>query len=153
MGAVKNKLWTKDFTIIIVGSFVSMLGFAITGATFGFVVYEQTQSTLLYSLMQVASALPQIVAPVFAGAFFDRRSRRKAIYIIDFIYTAIFGGVALLMYVFGNVNYILYLAILLVLGSLNSFYNVAYDSYYPNLITPGNYSKAYSIHEGCSLSL
>jgi len=140
-----NKLWTKDFSIIIVGSFISMLGFAITGTTFGFVVYDQTQSTLLFSLMQVASALPQLVAPVFAGAFFDRRSRRKAIYVIDFIYTAIFGGVTLLMWLVGNVNYVLYLVILLGLGFLNSFYNVAYESYYPNLITAGNYSKAYSI--------
>ena len=33
----------------------------------------------------------------------------------------------------------------LIIGSINSIYMVAYQSFYPMLITPGNYSKAYSI--------
>ena len=32
-----------------------------------------------------------------------------------------------------------------IIGTINSVYMVAYESFYPMLITEGNYSKAYSI--------
>ncbi|MDD4291864.1 MAG: MFS transporter [Clostridia bacterium] len=144
MTKTKNRLWTKDFSIIIVGSFISMLGNAAVGAVFGFLVLEETDSTFLFALIMVASMLPQLIVPLIAGVVLDRRSRKKAIFILDYITTGLFTCVALLLH-FNLYNYASYLIITFAMGSISSFYNVAYESFYPNLITKGNYSKAYTI--------
>lgn len=144
MTKIRSKLWTKDFTIITVGSFISMLGFSVTGFAFSLMVFDKTNSTFLYALMMVASAFPQIFVPIFAGAVLDRKSRRKTIYTIDFIFSLIFVGVTLVVY-FDYFNYLIYLLIIIFVGVLNAIYMVAYDSYYPNLISANNFSKAYAI--------
>jgi MFS family permease len=82
--------------------------------------------------------------PIFAGTILDRRSRRITIYMSDFIFTVIYGGIAALLY-FNFFSYWVFLGIELVVGSLIAYYLVAYDSYYPNLIHGNNFSKAYAI--------
>lgn len=144
MSSSKVKLWTKDFSIITIGSFISMLGTTVSSFAFGLIVYDKTNSTFLYSLMMVASILPQVIVPIFAGAILDRRSRRITIYVSDFIFTVIYGAIAAMLY-FGFFNYWVYLSVTVLIGGLIAFYIVAYDSYYPNLISGNNYSKAYAI--------
>ena len=46
----KNKLWTYDFTVITVGSFISMVGSTLSSFALGLVVLEYTGSTFLYAL-------------------------------------------------------------------------------------------------------
>lgn len=143
-GEEKNRLWSRDFTIITLGSFISMLGAAVVSCAFGFLVYDKTESSLLYALTMVAFVVPQLTVPIFAGAFFDRHSRRKAIYILDYMSTVLFVIVTIVCY-FDVFSYGLSLVIVLIFGSINAVYMVAYDSFYPNLITKGNYGKAYAI--------
>ncbi|MBQ2504132.1 MAG: MFS transporter, partial [Lachnospiraceae bacterium] len=45
----------------------------------------------------------------------------------------------------GFFSFPLFIVYSLIIGSIQSIYMVAYDSFYPLLITPGNYQKAYSI--------
>ncbi len=56
----KNKLWTKDFSIITWGTVISMLGNAVSSFSLGLLVYDNTESTLLYALFFVAVFLPQL---------------------------------------------------------------------------------------------
>ena len=80
-----KSLWTKDFTIITLGSTVSMIGNAMCGFVMSLLVLDYTQSTLLYSIYLAVYTLPQIIVPIFSGAILDRRSRRKSIYTLEFI--------------------------------------------------------------------
>ena len=75
-----NKLWTRDFSIITIGSIISMLGNAVSGFAIGLVVLDYTNSTFLYALFMVVYNLPKIVVPLFAGPYLDRFSRKKVIY-------------------------------------------------------------------------
>lgn len=139
-----NRLWTKNFTIITAGTVVSRLGSAISGFATGLLVLDYTQSTFYYALYMVLYTLPQIVMPTLAGPFIDKFSRRKTIYTLDFcsaLLYAVFAAVILT----DNLNYGLLVAGCMLLGAINSVYMVAYDSFYPMLITEGNYTKAYSI--------
>lgn len=79
-----------------------------------------------------------------AGPFLDRFSRRKAIYTLDFISAALYGAFAWLIAA-GRLSEPLLLGGSFLLGTISSVYQVAYDSFYPMLITEGNYTKAYSI--------
>lgn len=140
----KNPLWTKNFTIITVGTVVSMLGNAIAGFALGLLVLDYTGSTFLYALYMVMYNLPKVIAPTLAGPFVDKFSRRKTIYMLDFTSAVLYGGFAWLI-ITGHFNYGFLIGGCLILGTIDSIYQVAYDSFYPMLISEGNYTKAYSI--------
>jgi len=139
-----EKLWNKNFTIITVGAFVSMMGRSITAYAFGLLVYEGTGSELLYALTLVANQLPSFLLPVFIGSFLDRFSRRKAIYILEYI-TCFLMMVAAGFIFMGFDNPYLVLCFVFLAGSVGCCYQIAYESFYPCLITKGNYRQAYSV--------
>ena len=137
-------LWTRDFTIITLGSVVSMLGNSMSGFALSLLVLDYTQSSMLYAIYIATFTVPQIVMPIFSGAILDRFSRKKTIYTLDFISSGLYLGAALILSR-GWFSFPVLAVGCFVIGSINSIYMVAYDSFYPLLITEGNYSKAYSI--------
>ena len=137
-------LWTKNFTIITLGTVVSMLGNAISGFALGLLVLDYTESTFLYALYMVMYNAPKVIAPTLAGPYLDKFSRLKTIYTLDFTSTVLYGLFALLIFS-GHFNYGFLIVGSLLLGTIDSIYQVAYDSFYPMLISEGNYTKAYSI--------
>lgn len=139
-----QKLWTRDFTIITVGTVISMLGNAISGFAISLLVLDFTGSTFLYALFMVAYNLPKVVMPLMAGPYLDRFSRKKVIYGLDFLSAGIYLAVFLILRQ-GWFFYPMFLALCLLIGSIDGVYQVAYDSLYPTLISEGNYRKAYSI--------
>ena len=140
----KNKLWTRDFTIITLGSAVSMLGNSLSSFAMNLLVLDYTGSTLLYALYIAMYTLPQIIVPIFSGALLDRFSRKRTIYTLDFISGGLFLLVAIILHQ-GLFSYALFAIFTFLLGCIQSIYTVAYQSFYPLLITEGNFQKAYSI--------
>lgn len=140
------KLWNKNFTILVAGSFISMLGYTCASFAMGLFVYDQTESIALYALTLLASTLPRIISPMLAGTYLDRHSRRKLIYTLDYIYTALFGIVTLLIYFDLFKYYVLYICVSIILGFNDGAYMVAFDSLFPLLVTTKNMRKAYSIN-------
>ena len=138
------RLWTRDFTIITIGSAISMFGNSLANFGMSLMVLDYTQSTLLYAIYIVLYTCPQLISPIISGAILDSFSRKKMIYILDFISAGIFTvmGTALML---GFFNYALFAAISFLLGVIESVYFVAYESLYPLLVSEGNFQKAYSV--------
>lgn len=141
---MKQKLWTKNFSIVTIGTIISMMGNAVSNFALGLVVYNNTNSTLLYSLFIILNTLPRVLIPMIAGPFVDRYSRKNIIVNIDTIYGFLFLFFSYITYI-GFFNYTFYIFLGMILGTLDSFYSVAYESLYPEFISEGNFSKAYSI--------
>ena len=141
---MSNKLWTKDFTTITLGSMVSMLGNSITGFAMSLFVLDYMESTLLYAIYIFLYTLPQIAAPIISGPLMDRFSRRRTIYTLDFCSAALYLCLGALIY-FDFFSFGIFAVATFIIGTINSVYMVAFESFYPMLITEGNYSKAYSI--------
>ena len=139
-----KSLWSKNFTLITIGTIISMLGNSVMGFAFGLMVFDLTDSTFLYSLVTIAWQLPNFILPLFVGAYLDRFSRKKVIYTLDAISGVLFFVLAI-CFVMGYFNFYMLLIASIVIGSIGCFYNIAYESFYPTLISEGNYSKAYSI--------
>ena len=139
-----NKLWTRDFTILTFGSVISVFGNALAGFAINLIVLDFSGSVFLYILFMVVFNLPKILVPIIAGPFLDSFSRRKTVYTLDFLSSAIF---IVLYFVLGGgyFNYIFFLCMSLILGTIDSIYLVAYESLYPVLVAEGNYRKAYSV--------
>ena len=137
-------LWTRDFTIITLGSVVSMFGNSMSGFAMSLMVLDISGSTLLYSIYLAMFTLPQLIMPVLSGALLDRFSRKKTICMLDFFSAFLYIFMALLLR--GNwFSFPVFALFCFILGSVQSTYMVAYESFYPLLITEGNYQKAYSI--------
>lgn len=121
-----------------------MVGGTLSGFAISIMVLDYTGSTLLYVLFNVCSQLPMLVCPLLAGPYLDRTSRKKVIYRLDFC-SAFLYLILFILLRNGWFHYPVMLAVCVLIGGINSVYMVAYDSFYPNLITEGNFSKAYSI--------
>ena len=137
-------LWTRDFTILTLGSVVSMLGSALSWFAMDLMVLDYTGSTLLFAVYSMVFMLPNALSPVLIGPFLDRFSRKKTIYTLDFLTAGLFGAMALLLYT-GHFSFWLLAGMNFLMGGINGIYNVAYDSFYPLLISEGNFRKAYSV--------
>ena len=137
-------LWTRDFTIITVGSVISMFGNALSGFAMSLMVLDVSGSTLLYAVYLIVYTVPHLFMPILSGAILDRFSRKRMIYTLDFISAGLYLLMAASLFA-GWFSFPLFAVFCFLLGCIESTYMVAYESFYPLLITEGNYQKAYSI--------
>ncbi len=137
-------LWTWDFTIITLGSVVSLIGGVLSSFAMSIMVLDYTGSVFLYALFNAAYQVPMLACPILAGPYLDRMSRKRVICRLDFLSAGLFGGLALLLGA-GWFSFPALLCFNLLRGAIDSVYMVAYDSLYPNLVAEHNLSKAYSI--------
>ena len=141
---MKNTLWTKNFTIITLGTVISAVGGVAMGFALSFVVFDHTGSTLMMALFAAASSLPGIILPVLLSPYLDNFRRKPVIVGLDYLSAVLYllFGLYLLKHSF---SLPLYLLFSLACGSIGSVYNLAYDSLYPNLIPEGFAQKGYTV--------
>ena len=141
---MKNTLWTKNFTIITLGTVISAVGGVAMGFALSFVVFDHTGSTLMMALFAAASSLPGIILPVLLSPYLDNFRRKPVIVGLDYLSAVLYllFGLYLLKHTF---SLPLYLLFSLACGSIGSVYNLAYDSLYPNLIPEGFAQKGYTV--------
>lgn len=140
----KKTLWSRNFTIITLGTVISAIGGVAMGFALGFVVFDNTGSTLLTAVFSAVSLLPRAVLPVLVSPYLDNFRRKPVVVGLDYL----LGGVTLL---FGwyllhhSFSLPLYLIFCLVLNTIGAVYGLAYHSLYPNLIPEGFSQKGYTI--------
>ena len=141
---MKNTLWTKNFTIITLGTVISAIGGVAMGFALSFVVFDNTGSTLMMALFAAASSLPGIILPVLLSPYLDNFRRKPVIVGLDYLSAVIYllFGLYLLKHSF---SLPLYLLFSLACGSIGSVYNLAYESLYPNLIPEGFAQRGYTV--------
>lgn len=73
----------RTFAIVWFGQLVSLIGSGLTGFALGVWVYQRTGSVTQYSLILLATALPNVALSPFAGALVDRWDRRMVMILGD----------------------------------------------------------------------
>jgi len=142
---MKSKtLWTKNFTIITLGTLISAIGGVAMNLGLSLVVFDQTQSTWLIAIFGAISMLPGVTLPILFGPVIDRVNRKRVVVGLD-----AFSGLwylAFLWYIrrHGFV-YAAYLVFSFVIGCISTVYNLAYNSLYPDLIPEGFEQKGYAV--------
>lgn len=141
---MKNTLWSKNFTIITLGTVISAIGDTAMGFALSFVVFDTTGSTLLSALFTAASSLPRILLPILVSPYLDNFRRKPVIVGLDYFSCIMYllFGLYLLHHPF---HLPLYLVFSLLGGCVGSVYGLAYQSLYPNLIPEGFAQKGYTI--------
>lgn len=142
---MKHKtLWTKNFTIISLGTLISAIGGVAMNLGLSLVVFDQTQSTWLTGFFTAVSMLPGITLPILFGPVVDRANRKHIIVGLD----AFSGLIYLVFLAYSRRHgfaYSAYVAFSFAVGCIAAVYSLAYDSLYPDLIPEGFAQKGYAI--------
>ena len=85
----KPTLWTKNFTILSLGTVVSTLGNAVAGFAISLIVLDYTGSTLLYAVFAVVYNLPKVIMPFLAGPYLDSSRGKDDIYRSIYLFRSI----------------------------------------------------------------
>lgn len=141
---MKKTLWSRDFTIITMGTLISAIGGVAMNFAFSIVVFDQTRSTMMTGIFSAISFVPSIVIPILAAPYVDRCVRKKVITNIDAGNGILFLLFALFLSVKGF-SYPAYICFSFVTGCSNAVYHLAYYALYPDLIPKGFAQKGYSI--------
>lgn len=141
---MSRTLWTRNFTIITLGTVISAIGGVAMSFALSFVVFDNTGSTLLMGVFSAVSLLPHTLIPVLAAPYLDNFRRKPVIVGLDYFTGVVFlvMGVYLLSHSF---QMEVYLAFSLLINTAGAVYQLAYSSLYPNLIPKGFAQKGYTV--------
>jgi MFS transporter, DHA3 family, macrolide efflux protein len=142
--ARKPGLWTKDFTIITLGTVISAVGGAAVSFAMSLIVFDNTGSTWLAGVFAAVTMLPDLVLPLISAPIVDKACRRNLIAGIDLFMSLLYIGFAVYLFT-AAFSYGMYMAFGLVTSTLGMVYQQAYDSLYPELIPDGFAQKGYSV--------
>lgn len=140
---MKNKLWTKDFSLLFSGALVSGLGSYATSVALGFFLLDLTGSTsLMATLLSIDFLVFALVLP-FGGLFADFFQRNKLMFFADII-----RGVVVLLFaflVFRNIVPIWFVVITVIfIGLGRGLMNPTVNSYTPDIVKKNNLRRANS---------
>ncbi len=139
-----RKLWTTNFRLLTAGSFITYMGTAATAYVVAFLLLETYDSVLIYSLYLGLYNAVRLIAPLLAGAYLDRCSRKKVAYSINLV----LSGSLIVFWSLYRSNYMhfwWFFILAIVVGMTEGCYKVSYKSLYPLTIEKAFLPKANAI--------
>ena len=145
---MKNKLFTKDFTLVMIGQIISIFGNQIIRYALPIYLLTQTGSASLYGFVMAISFVPMIVLSPIGGIIADRMNKRNIMVVLDFT-TAILSFTYMLIR--GHFALVpLIIAVLMLLYAIQGAYQPAVQGSLPLLVSKENLTQANSIVNGIS---
>lgn len=141
---MNRKLWNKNFTLIIIATALGSIGGIAGNFALSFLVFAETKSTLAAAFNVAITFVPAFVIPLFAAPWMDRLPRKPFLVWGDAVNGIMYAAAGFYLLNF-EFSYAAYLGFSLLVSSLQTFDELAYNSIYPNLITPGMEQKGYSV--------
>ena len=109
---MEQKLFSKDFTLVVVGQIISLFGNATIRFALPLYLLNLTGSSALYGTVTACAFIPAILLSPIGGIVADRVNKRNIMVVLDFFTAAVILAFSLLM---GEVNLILLLTVTLML--------------------------------------
>lgn len=140
----RKTLWTKNFTIITLGTMVSAIGSVAMNLGLSLVVFDQTQSTWLSGVYAAVSMLPGLTLPILLGPVIDRINRKHLLVALDMVnglwYLLFLTYIRQNGFVYGA--YVLFSA---VCGCIGTVSDLVFQCLYPDLIPESFAQQGYAI--------
>lgn len=140
---MSQKLFSKDFTLVIIGQIISLFGNAVIRFTLPLYLLNLTGSSTLYGTVMACAFIPTILLSPVGGIIADRINKRNIMVILDFLTAA----VILLFSLFLNGhNLVLLIAVtLMILYGIAGAYQPSVQASIPALVSQDNIMAANSI--------
>lgn len=82
---MKQKFFTKDYTLVVIGQIISLFGNAILRFALPLYLLKETGSSIIFSIVIGTSFLPIIVLSFLGGVLADRLNKRNIMVVLDFL--------------------------------------------------------------------
>ena len=140
---MKQKLFSRDFTLVVVGQIISLFGNAAIRFALPLYLLNQTGSSALYGMVTACAFLPAVLLSPVGGLLADRFNKRNIMVVLDFFTAALIVAFSLLL---GTVNLVLLLTVtLMLLYGIAGAYQPAVQASVPALICPEKLMQANSV--------
>lgn len=140
---MKQKLFTKDFTLVVIGQIISLFGNATIRFALPLYLLNLTGSSALYGTVMAFAFIPTILLSPIGGIVADRINKRNIMVILDFFTAAVILTFSLLM---NGVSLIPLLTItLMLLYGIAGAYQPSVQASIPALVSHENFMAANSI--------
>ncbi|MBQ5808994.1 MAG: MFS transporter [Clostridia bacterium] len=146
---MRNKLWNKNYILLLQGNAISTLGDVMYSVAIGYWVYQATGSSALMGIMSSISMFVTMFLSPFCGSIVDKCDRRWMIVGIDLVQGLIMLAVGVLAYINAlSVPIVLLAALCAAFGSV--FYSPAISTIMLDIIPRDDLVRGQSIHSGIS---
>lgn len=140
---MKQKLFSKDFTLVVIGQIISLFGNAAIRFALPLYLLNLTGSSALYGTVTACAFIPAILLSPIGGIVADRVNKRNVMVILDFFTAAVILAFFLLM---NGGNLILLLTVtLMLLYGIAGAYQPSVQASIPALVVQNNFMAANSI--------
>ena len=140
---MNQKLFSKDFKLVVIGQIISLFGNATIRFALPLYLLNLTGSSALYGTVTACAFIPAILLSPIGGIVADRANKRNIMVILDFFTAAVILAFSLLM---NGVNLILLLTVtLMLLYGIAGAYQPSVQASIPALVNQDNFMAANSI--------
>lgn len=140
---MKDKLFTKDFTLVVIGQIISLFGNAAVRFALPLYLLNQTGSSALYGTVMACAFIPAVLLSPVGGLVADRVNKRNIMVILDFSTAALILAFVCLM---GNVSLVFLLTLtLMILYGIAGAYQPAVQASIPALVGQEHFMQANAV--------
>ena len=140
---MNQKLFSKDFTLVVIGQIISLFGNATLQFALPLYLLNLTGSSALYGTVMACAFLPTILLSPVGGIIADRVNKRNVMVILDFFTAAVILAFSVLMH---GVNLVVLLTVtLMILYGIAGAYQPSVQASIPALVKQDNIMAANSI--------
>lgn len=140
---MEQKLWTKDFTLVVIGQIISLFGNAAVRFALPLYLLNRTGSSALYGTVTACAFIPAILLSPVGGIVADRVNKRNIMVILDFFTAGVITVFSLLM---GAADLVLLTTVvLMLLYGISGAYQPSVQASIPVLVTPEHSMAANSV--------
>ena len=93
---MQEKLFTKDFTMVVIGQVISLFGNAAIRFALPLYLLNQTGSAMLYGIVTACAFIPSVLLSPVGGIVADRVNKKNIMVVLDFFTAAVIAVFALL---------------------------------------------------------
>ncbi len=144
---MKDYLWKKDFTLVVIGQIISVMGSAVLRFALNLYVLDITGRADIFALVVAVSAIPGIIFSPVGGAISDRFNRRDLMVIFDFLSSFVVLFLILLLWK-GKAEVIYIGIIMAILSLISAVYQPTVQASIPVLSSEQNLTQANGIVSG-----
>ena len=140
---MNSKLFSKDFTLVVLGQIISLFGNATIRFVLPLYLLNLTGSSALYGTVTACAFIPAILLSPVGGIVADRVNKRNMMVLLDFFTAMVILAFSILM---NGMNLIFLLTVtLMLLYGIAGAYQPSVQASIPALVTQDNFMVANSI--------
>ena len=125
----RNKLFKRDFTMVVIGQIISLFGNAILRFALPLYLLRETDSSSLFGAVTACSLIPMVIFSLFGGIIADRKNKRNIMVVLDFTTAAV---ILIFSLALGKVSLVpLMIAVLMILYGISGIYQPAVQASIP----------------------